>query len=112
MSQELEKVSDTQIEGINVEVAKEILTDLERALNLIIQYQRTIKMLTAPDPSYVEARRMLIKYKMISIEPSQVFKVYADGVDITLHPDSIQASADEMAIEGPDEYPALEESNE
>lgn len=81
-----------EIENLK-KIQAQLVEDLEKSLNLIVAYQRCLRILRSPDPNYVEARRILTKYKMVGIEPSGEFKVFADGVDITTHPDSIEATA-------------------
>lgn len=83
-------------------IQDQLVEDLEKALNLVVAYQRCLRILRSPDPNFVDARRLLLKYKMQGVEPAGGFKVYADGVDITLHPDSIEATVvDEgMTVEG------------
>lgn len=77
-----------------MKIQTELVVDLEKALNMVVAYQRTIRILRSPDPNFVEARKLLTKYKMVGIEPAEEFKVFADGVDITLHPDSIESTAE------------------
>jgi hypothetical protein len=82
-------------------IQEQLVEDLEKALNLVVAYQRCLRILRSPDPNFVEARRLLIKYKMKGVEPAGGFKVYADGVDITLHPDSIEATVvEDVTVEG------------
>jgi hypothetical protein len=82
-------------------IQAQLVEDLEKALNLVVAYQRCLRILRSPDPNFVDARRLLIKYKMKGVEPAGGYKVYADGVDITLHPDSIEATVvDEVTVEG------------
>lgn len=79
-------------------IKDEIVNDFEEAMNLIIAYQRCLKILSSPDPNFPKARRLLTKYRMAAEEPTNTYRIYADGVDITIHPDSIEATvADEAA---------------
>ena len=92
--------------AIGAAVKEQIINDLQTALELIQSYQRTLKILSSPDPDTVKARKLLHKYKMISEESSPNYKIYLDGRDITNHPDSIEASSTEeeqLQIEAGDE---------
>lgn len=76
-------------------VQDELVEDLEAAINALKVYQFWFAtMIQANDPNITLVRNLLLKYKMgSSPEPSQApGKVYADGTDITEHPDSIEGS--------------------
>lgn len=75
-------------------VQDELVEDLEDALNALKIYQYWFAALSnANDPNLVLVRRLLMKYNMGAPEPSQApGKVYADGKDITEHPDSIEGT--------------------
>lgn len=74
----------------NSEVQQKILDDFERALQLIIEYRRALNMLQAPDPFFSEVKRLLRRYKMDTGDSMPTgYKIMADGVDITEHPDSV-----------------------
>ncbi len=103
MSGELQKRQDDTIEitrhqaEVVVQQAAEIKNDLEFAIALIKKYQRNLSMLGAPDPDIVEARRFIQKHGEV-YEGWSVFQIFADGVDITDHPDSILSDAEHLAI--------------
>lgn len=75
-----------------------LITDLEIALNLIRRYAAILRDMNVPDPRHVEARQLLRKYGMEAPKAAEGFKVYADGVDITEHPDSIPGMAVEEEL--------------
>lgn len=74
----------------------EIAKDLEKALNICRSYQRILVMLDANDPNWVEVNQLLIRYKMPHEKQSGGGKIFAEGVDITDHPDSIEGSVTEI----------------
>lgn len=76
-------------------IQDELAHDLELALNACKSYQFWFAtMMQANDPNLEVVRKLFIKYKMGSPEPSQApGKVYADGQDITETPDAIDGEA-------------------
>lgn len=95
----LTRVQQEQLNGLlenQHKLIDNLMPDLEIALNLIRDYQRTLKSLHCPDKNYVTARNLLTKYGMsVGATPTEEFRVYCDGMDITEHPDSIPGSAAE-----------------
>jgi hypothetical protein len=81
-------------------VQDELVQDLEDALNLVRRYQAGFVDVGMPDPGLVKARLLLTKYHMEYTPPAGPGRVYADGVDITEHPDSIPGEA--FDIDGSD----------
>lgn len=81
-------------------IQDQLVEDLEKALNFIVAYQRCLRILRSPDPNFTLVRPLLSKYKIVGVEPAGGYKIYADGVDITLHPDSIEASVVDETVEG------------
>ena len=74
----------------------EIAKDLEKALNICRDYQRILVMLQANDPNFAEVNRLLTRYKMSHETRAAGGKIYAEGQDITDHPDSIEGSVTEV----------------
>ena len=70
-----------------------LISDMEEALNIILSYQAALKTLCAPDRDFVQARKLMNKYNMAALEPSQMYKILLGGRDITTHPDSIPGTA-------------------
>lgn len=89
-----------EVEGITGEKLAEMVRDfnymaldLKTALELIRQYQSHLNRLCGPDPSAVEANKLMRKYDMPLADLRQLpFRIYVDGIDITEHPDSIPGS--------------------
>jgi len=66
---------------------------LKTAIELIRQYQRHLNLMAGPDPSALEANKLMRKYNMSLADLRQLpFRIIVDGVDITEHPDSIPGS--------------------
>lgn len=84
------------------DIQTELVADLETALNLVRRYQEILVELNAPDPGLVAARLLLTKYKMSYTPPGNTARVYADGTDITEHPDSVPGSVAENELPEPD----------
>jgi hypothetical protein len=81
-----------------------LLDDLEAALQLVWSYQRQFSIAQMPDPSVVKARQLLTKWGMPFTATQSPFRIFADGKDITEHPDSIEGTTEEqLSIEGLDE---------
>ena len=71
----------------------EMALDLKTAIELIRQYQRHLNLMAGPDPSALEANKLMRKYNMSLADLRQLpFRIIVDGVDITEHPDSIPGS--------------------
>jgi hypothetical protein len=70
---------------------QDVLTeDLEKALNLLQEYQRFMAMLNSPDPNIPEVRRLFLKYKMKFTENTNAnYGIYLDGKDITSNPEGL-----------------------
>lgn len=86
----------------------ELALDLEMALNICRNYQRVMSTLDVPDQDIPRLRSLLHKYGMeFEQTPKQSFRVFVDGVDITLYPDSIPGDAEELHLSS-DEYYGIE----
>lgn len=104
MLNEVSKLETARLEERNDILLRQrdaLLVDLEKALNLCRQYQRYISMHGINDPTFVETRGLLTKYRMKFEHPNPIGKVYADGQDITEHPDSIEGTTIEVKELGP-----------
>lgn len=76
-----------------VDKYNDMALDLKRAMELIRQYQRHLNLMAGPDPSALEANKLMRKYGMPLADLRQLpFRVIVDGIDITEHPDSIPAT--------------------
>lgn len=80
-------------------VVHEFVNDFEEALNLLQQYQRSLRILNSPDPSSYAANKLLKKYRRNPEKVSEFFRIIVDGIDITEHPDSIPGTAVEVTHE-------------
>lgn len=68
----------------------EVAQDLEDALNALRAYQYWFAQVgNMNDPNLELVRRLCLKYNMPAPYDSNAGRVYADGKDITEHPDSI-----------------------
>lgn len=78
---------------------REYVNDFQEALNLIQEYQRALNIMAAPDPNIVKANALLRKYRLAPEKITHAFRVIVDGIDITEHPDSIEATGEEVVVE-------------
>jgi hypothetical protein len=84
MDRYLAQLQDAQ--GIVTSLAQ----DLESALNIIRHLSGALEMAMIPNPDIVAINSLLRKYKMPTVGVADGMKVYADGKDITEHPDSVE----------------------
>ncbi len=83
----------------------QIISDLEIALNLIVDYQRHLGVMNAADPSWYEARELLHKYGLEGNAPKGG-KIFVGATDITVDPFS-EATAEEVVVEEIEEMEVL-----
>lgn len=64
-------------------LVREVGSDLKRALELLIDQQKTIARLMGPNPSIADANALIKKYKMIPGQRATGFQVLAYNMDIS-----------------------------
>jgi hypothetical protein len=97
---EVEKVEITREQALAVyNAGEDMMKDIQLAMALLKRYQRNLSMLGAPDPDIVEARNLMRKHGEAYQGRADTFRIFAGGVDITEHPDSIPGNAEEIVEE-------------